>query len=432
MQRYDLVVIGAGPAGMTAAIYGVRANLKVLLLDKLAPGGQIINTNEIENYPGAGKVNGAELAFKMFEHTQELGVDFDYRTVTKIVNMEDVKHIYTEEDDTVIEALTVIVATGTRPRTLNIPGEEEYKGSAISWCAICDGGKYRDKDVVIIGGGNSAVDEGTYLATITKSLSIITDFDLTADPISSDYLRSLPNVTVYPYKRVVEFIGEGGQLVGVKIVDKESGENEQVVKCDGVFEYIGAIPSVTTMFIYSMLALLFLPLVGNMFGFSDQLYGILSGVAVNDTASAIATAFSWSDEAGSIATVVKLVRTLFIVPVSIGLICYKYDKQRKNSLNNHAEKVAINWSEITRIIPKFVIYFILAVIFASVVQLPVAIASLISKFSKIFMTMALFTIGLGVHMKQIKKAGMKPIILGGASWFAVLTVSVILIMFLYI
>ena len=181
-----------------------------------------------------------------------------------------------------------------------------------------------------------------------------------------------------------------------------------------------------------MLALLFLPLVGNMFGFSDQLYGILSGVAVNDTASAIATAFSWSDEAGSIATVVKLVRTLFIVPVSIGLICYKYDKQRKNSLNNHTEKVAINWSEITRIIPKFVIYFILAVIFASVVQLPVAIASLISKFSKIFMTMALFTIGLGVHMKQIKKAGMKPIILGGASWFAVLTVSVILIMFLYI
>lgn len=243
MQRYDLVVIGAGPAGMTAAIYGVRANLKVLMLDRLAPGGQIINTNEIENYPGAGKVNGAELAFKMFEHTQELGVEFDYRTVTKIVNKEDVKQIYTEEDDTVIEALTVIVATGTRPRTLNVPGEEEYKGSAISWCAICDGGKYRDKDVVIIGGGNSAVDEGTYLASITKSLSIVTDFDLTADPISSNYLHSLPNVTVYPYKRVVEFVGEGGQLEGVKIVDKESGDSEQVVKCDGVFEYIGAIPS---------------------------------------------------------------------------------------------------------------------------------------------------------------------------------------------
>lgn len=190
--------------------------------------------------------------------------------------------------------------------------------------------------------------------------------------------------------------------------------------------------SVTTMFIYSMLALLFLPLLGKMFGFTDQLYGILSGVAVNDTASSIATAFSWSDEAGSIATVVKLVRTLFIVPVSIGLICYKYNKQRKSSLSNHNEKVAINWSEITRIIPKFVIYFILAVIFASVVQLPVAVTGLISKLSKISMTMALFTIGLGVHIKQIKKAGMKPIILGGASWVAVLTVSIILIMILYI
>lgn len=243
MSRYDLVVVGAGPAGMTAAIYGVRANLKVLLLDKLAPGGQVINTNEIENYPGSGKINGAELAVKMFEHTQELGVEFDYKTVTKIESLDSIKKIYTEEDEDVIEALTVIIATGTRPRTLNIPGEEEYKGSAISWCAICDGAKYRDKDVVIIGGGNSAVDEGTYLATITKSLTIITDFDLTADPASSDYLRSLPNVTVHPYKRVLEFIGKEGKLVGVKFADKETGENEQVVNCDGVFEYIGAIPS---------------------------------------------------------------------------------------------------------------------------------------------------------------------------------------------
>lgn len=189
--------------------------------------------------------------------------------------------------------------------------------------------------------------------------------------------------------------------------------------------------SVTTMFIYSMLALLFLPVLGKIFGFNDQLYGVLSGVAVNDTASSIATAFSWSDEAGSIATVVKLVRTLFIVPVSIGLICYKYDKQRKSSLSNQTEKVAFKWSEITRIIPKFVILFILAVVFASVVPLPVEVTSIISKLSKIFMTMALFTIGLGVHVKQIKKAGVKPVILGGASWITVLTLSFILIMFLY-
>lgn len=243
MSKYDLVVIGAGPAGLTAAIYGVRANLRVLLLDQLAPGGQIINTNEIENYPGVGKVNGAQLALQMFEHATELGVEFDYKTVTKVEVKDGIKMIHTEESEEVIEALTVIVATGTRPRTLNVPGEEDFTGSAISWCAICDGAKYRDKDVVIIGGGNSAVDEGTYLATITKSLTIITDFDLTADPVSCDYLRNLPNVTVHPYKTVTEFVGEDGGLVGVKFKDKETGDNEQLVECDGVFEYIGAVPS---------------------------------------------------------------------------------------------------------------------------------------------------------------------------------------------
>ena len=243
MSKYDLVVIGAGPAGLTAAIYGVRANLSVLLLDQLAPGGQIINTNEIENYPGVGKVNGAQLAFQMFEHATELGVEFDYKTVKNLEVKDDIKLIHTEESEEAIEALTVIVATGTRPRTLNVPGEEDYTGSAISWCAICDGAKYRDKNVVVIGGGNSAVDEGTYLATITKSLTIITDFDLTADPVSCDYLRSLPNVTVHPYKTVTEFVGEDGKLTGVKFTDKETGDNEQLVECDGVFEYIGAVPS---------------------------------------------------------------------------------------------------------------------------------------------------------------------------------------------
>lgn len=243
MSLYDLVIVGAGPAGLTAAIYGVRSNLKTLLLETLAPGGQIINTKEIENYPGVGKLDGADLAFQMYTHAIDLGVEFDYKTVREIKVDGDSKFIYTDESEEVIEALTVIVATGTVPRTLNIPGEEEFAGTAISWCAICDGAKYRDKDVVIIGGGNSAVDEGTYLATITKSLTIITDFDLTADSISCEYLRKQPNVTVYPYKEVIEFIGEEGKLTGVKFRDKETGEIEQIVNCDGVFEYIGAVPS---------------------------------------------------------------------------------------------------------------------------------------------------------------------------------------------
>lgn len=241
---YDLVIIGAGPAGMTAAIYGVRADLKVLLLDKLAPGGQVTGTNEVENYPGLGKINGAELAMKMFMHCQELGVEFDYKTVTQVEDLGDVKKLHVVESDEPIETKSVIVAVGSNRRTLEVPGEETFSGSNISWCAICDGAKYRDKDVVVVGGGNSAVDEGTYLAGIVHSLNIITDYDLTADPISCDHLRCLDNVTVHPYKAVQEFVAnEDGSFKGVRFADKDTGDNEQIIECDGVFEYIGAVPA---------------------------------------------------------------------------------------------------------------------------------------------------------------------------------------------
>lgn len=241
MSQYDLVIIGSGPAGMTAAIYGARANLNVLMLDKLAPGGQIINTNEIQNYTGVGSVNGAELAMKMFEHTQELNVPFDYGTVCRIDAEGDMKKVYIEEDpDRVIEAKAVIIATGTTPRRLNVPNEENFIGSGISFCAICDGAYYRDRDVVVVGGGNSAVEESIYLAGMVKSLSIVTMFDLTADPIACDKLRALDNVSIYPYQDVLEFVGDNN-LEGIRFKSTQTGE-EQVLKCDGVFEYIGLLP----------------------------------------------------------------------------------------------------------------------------------------------------------------------------------------------
>lgn len=241
MNTYDLVIIGAGPAGMTAAIYGARADLKVLMLDKLAPGGQIINTNEIQNYTGMGTINGAELAMQMFTHTQELNVEFDYGTVTKIENEEDIKKIYIEEDSQkIICTKAIIVATGTTPRRLNIPKEDQFVGNGISFCAICDGAYYRDKDVVVIGGGNSAVEESIYLAGMVKSLTIVTMFDLTADPIACDKLRALDNVTVYPYQDVLEFVGDR-QLEGVHFKSTQTKE-EKTVYCDGVFEYIGLSP----------------------------------------------------------------------------------------------------------------------------------------------------------------------------------------------
>jgi thioredoxin reductase (NADPH) len=237
-NTYDIVIVGAGPAGMTAAIYAIRANMKVLMLDRLSPGGAIINTNEIENYTGAGKLTGAELAIKMFEHTQELGVEFDYRTVIDLIDEGEWKTVVCEEDDAVYRAKAVILATGTVPRRLGVPGEDQRAGSGISWCAICDGAQYRDKEVVVIGGGNSAVEESIYLAGICTKLTIVTMFDLTADPKACDQLRRMPNVTIYPYQEVLEFTGED-RLTGVRFKSTKEDATERYVTCDGVFEYIG-------------------------------------------------------------------------------------------------------------------------------------------------------------------------------------------------
>ena len=235
---YDIIIVGAGPAGMTASIYAVRANMKTLLLDRLAPGGQMVKTNEVENYTGAGKLSGADLAIKMFEHTQELGVEFDYRTVVDIQDGGELKTVVCEEDGATYQARAVILATGTVPRRLKVPGEDKWAANGISWCAICDGAQYRGKEVVVIGGGNSAVEESIYLAGICTKVTIVTMFDLTADPKACDKLRAMPNVTVYPYQDVLEFTGTD-KLEGVRFKSTKEDATERHVTCDGVFEYIG-------------------------------------------------------------------------------------------------------------------------------------------------------------------------------------------------
>ncbi|MGI6227070.1 MAG: NAD(P)/FAD-dependent oxidoreductase [Peptococcales bacterium] len=240
MTVYDVAIIGAGPAGMTAAIYAARANLNVLLLDKLAPGGQIVNTYEIQNYTGMATINGAELAIKMFEHTQELGIAFDYGTVTDIQIEGNLKKLYCEEGHS-YEAKAVIIATGTKPRMLGVPGEENFAGTSISWCAICDGAHYRDKKVIVIGGGNSAVEEAIYLAGLAEEVTIVTLFNLTADPAACDKLRALPNVKVYEYYDILEFLGTD-KFEGLRAKSTETGEEIKVF-ADGAFEYIGLQPT---------------------------------------------------------------------------------------------------------------------------------------------------------------------------------------------
>ncbi|AET70361.1 thioredoxin reductase [Desulfosporosinus orientis DSM 765] len=240
MAMYDLAIIGSGPAGMTAAIYAARANLNVLLLDKLAPGGQIVNTFEIQNYTGMGTINGAELAIKMFEHTQELGVTFDYGTITSIESEGIIKKLICEEGQT-FEAKAVIIATGTKPRMLGVPGELNFAGSSISWCAICDGPHYLNKKVIVIGGGNSAVEEAIYLASLAEEVTVVTLFNLTADPGACDKLRVLPNVKIYEYYNILEFLG-ADKFAGLKAKSTKTGQ-EITVNADGAFEYIGLQPT---------------------------------------------------------------------------------------------------------------------------------------------------------------------------------------------
>jgi thioredoxin reductase (NADPH) len=237
-DMYDVVIIGAGPAGMTASIYAIRANMRVLLLDRLSPGGQMINTSEIENYTGAGKLSGAELAVKMFEHTQELGVKFDYKTVKSVSLDGNIKIVSCEEDNAVYRARSLILATGTVPRRLGVPGEDRFVGSGISWCAICDGAQYRGKAVVVIGGGNSAVEEAAYLADICTHVTLVTMLDLTADPKACAQLRCRDNVDIHVWQDVLEFTGEK-KISGVRFKGNKEDQTERYVACDGVFVYIG-------------------------------------------------------------------------------------------------------------------------------------------------------------------------------------------------
>ncbi|MFM1524801.1 MULTISPECIES: YeiH family protein [Helcococcus] len=184
--------------------------------------------------------------------------------------------------------------------------------------------------------------------------------------------------------------------------------------------------SITTMFIYSVVALFLLPVIGRALGYNDNLYGILAGAAVNDTASVVATAQAWSDEALKIGTVVKLVRTLFIVPVTVGVIAYKV----KNTPSSK-ENGGIDFKKIVSLVPLFVVLFVLAVVFATFVDISQPTIKLIKTTSSYLMTLALVTIGLGVHIKDIKNAGIKPVILGGLCWFGVLAATIGLMLVLY-
>lgn len=170
-KRYDVIIIGAGPAGMTAALYASRANLSVLLLDRGIYGGQMNNTAAIENYPGFKSVLGPDLAKDMYESATQFGAEYAYGSVESVEDQGDIKIVKTDSDT--FETKAIVIGTGSEYRKLGVPGEDTYGGRGVSYCAVCDGAFFRNKHVVVIGGGDSAIEEGSYLTQLADKVTVI-------------------------------------------------------------------------------------------------------------------------------------------------------------------------------------------------------------------------------------------------------------------
>ena len=234
---YDVIVIGAGPAGMNAAIYANRAGLKVLMLEKGAPGGQMVNTAEVENYIGFSKLSGADLSLKMFNHTQELGVEYGYGDVTGILDGET-KKVITEDSE--YEGKTIIIATGTSPRPLGAVNEDRFAGNGISWCAICDGPLFKGKEVIVIGGGNSALEEAVYLSGLADKVTLYARKSLRANPVYIDHAKDKSNIKIVLNTSIKKFTGEA-TISGADLINNETKE-ETSITFDGAFIFIGFNP----------------------------------------------------------------------------------------------------------------------------------------------------------------------------------------------
>ncbi len=238
-KTYDCIVIGAGIAGMTAAIYLKRANIDVLLLESSVPGGQINRSARVENYPGFKEIDGPTLAMNIYEQVQNLEIEYRYGEVIDILENKNQKIVKTDKEEFLCKG--VIIATGRVPKELGLENETTLVGHGISWCAICDGPFFKDKDVCVVGGGNSAFEEGLYLADICNHVTILNRSEkLRADSILVEEAKRKENITIL-YNSVVNTINEKDGYLSSILVEQENEIRE--IECDGLFIYIGSKPS---------------------------------------------------------------------------------------------------------------------------------------------------------------------------------------------
>ena len=238
---HDVVIVGSGPAGYTAAIYAARAQLNpVILAGSVTAGGALMNTTEVENYPGFVEgIMGPELMTQMQEQAERFGADIRYEDVTALELEGDVKRITTSDD--VYEARTVIISTGSEYRQLGIDGEERLSGHGVSYCATCDGFFFKDQDIVVVGGGDSAMEEATFLTRFARSVTVVHRRDeLRASAVMAKRAQEDPKISFAWNSRVVELDGEDS-LTGVTLEDTVTGDRRRL-EATGLFVAIGQVP----------------------------------------------------------------------------------------------------------------------------------------------------------------------------------------------
>lgn len=264
---YDLIIIGSGPAGLTASIYAQRAMLNTLVIEKnVMSGGQILNTYEVDNYPGFKGINGFDLGMKFREHADELEAEFIEAEVINITNEGDIKKVATNKET--YEAKSIIIATGARYRKLGAPGEEKLSGMGVSYCATCDGAFFRNKTTCVVGGGDVAVEDAIFLARICTKVYVIHRRDeFRAAKSLQERLFSLDNVEIIWDSTVKQI--KGDNKVSSIIISNTKSNEEKEIETDGVFIAVGIIPNSETF--------------EGVVGMNEQKYIIADETGVTDT-----------------------------------------------------------------------------------------------------------------------------------------------------
>lgn len=244
MREVDIAIIGGGPAGLTAALYAARARASTVVFDSGMTGGQIVTTEHVENYPGFPHgVSGPELGQMMLEQAQRFGAFVEQFTSIESVRYQDLDFVLTTSEDEEVLAKAMIIATGAVPKKLGVPGEAEFTGRGVSWCATCDGALFRDKVVAVIGGGDAAVEEAIFLTKFAAEVHLVHRRDeLRATKCIQERAFANDKIQLHWSRGVKEIIGENGKVSAIRLVSTKPGIDEELLAVDGIFEFVGVEP----------------------------------------------------------------------------------------------------------------------------------------------------------------------------------------------